>query len=78
HSTAGAVHADKHVPGAWGKTLALIIAGHHSGLSDMPKLTQRLREKAPVAAEAIAEAPAAILANNVPLPTRSPNDLDVR
>jgi CRISPR-associated endonuclease/helicase Cas3 len=28
HSTAGAVHATKHVPGAWGKTLALIIAGH--------------------------------------------------
>lgn len=78
HSTAGAGHAAKHVPGAWGKVLALIIAGHHGGLSDMPKLTQRLQEKALATSEAIAEAPAAILANNVPLPTRQPNDFDVR
>lgn len=78
HSTAGAGHAAKHVPGAWGKVLALIIAGHHGGLSDMPKLTQRLQEKALATSEAIAETPVAILANNVPLPTRQPKDLDVR
>jgi hypothetical protein len=58
--------------------LALIIAGHHGGLSDMPKLAQRLREKALAASEAITEAPAAILASNGPLPTRPPNDFDVR
>lgn len=78
HSTAGAVHASKHVSGAWGKVLALIIAGHHGGLSDMPKLAQRLHDKALAASEAINETPAAILASNVPLPSRQPNDFDVR
>ena len=78
HSTAGAVHAAKHVPGAWGQVLALIIAGHHGGLSDVPKLSQRLQDKALASSEAIAEAPAAILASNVPLPSRQPNDFDVR
>lgn len=78
HSTAGAVHAAKHVSGAWGKVLALIIAGHHSGLSDMPKLAQRLHDKALAASEAIHETPAAVLASNVPSPSRQPNDFDVR
>ena len=34
HSTAGAVWAFKHLPGAWGRVLAHVVAGHHAGLKN--------------------------------------------
>ena len=34
HSTAGAVWAAEHLPGAWGRLLAHVVAGHHAGLND--------------------------------------------
>ncbi len=34
HSTAGAVHAERTLPGGPGRLLAFVIAGHHAGLPD--------------------------------------------
>ncbi len=44
HSTAGAVEAVKLYGPRLGKMLAFIVAGHHSGLADGIKLTDRLRD----------------------------------
>jgi CRISPR-associated endonuclease/helicase Cas3 len=34
HSTAGAVWAREHLPPIWGRLLAHVVAGHHTGLKD--------------------------------------------
>jgi CRISPR-associated endonuclease/helicase Cas3 len=34
HSTAGAVWAFQHLPATWGRLLAHVVAGHHTGLKD--------------------------------------------
>ena len=34
HSTAGAVWAIQHLPATWGRLLAHVVAGHHTGLKD--------------------------------------------
>lgn len=44
HATAGAQHADQHA-GRFGRLLAFVLAGHHSGLADFDKLATRLAKE---------------------------------
>ncbi|WP_197527364.1 CRISPR-associated helicase Cas3' [Pirellulimonas nuda] len=43
HSTAGAKHAMESAP-RWGRLLAYALAGHHAGLADTEKLSERLNK----------------------------------
>ncbi len=45
HSSAGAYEARTLYPGALGRMLAYVVAGHHAGLSDAATLDRRTREK---------------------------------
>jgi len=71
HSTAGAIHAVKHLPSGLGHILAYLIAGHHAGLPDWfggkGSLEYRLKEGRQEYEEALcAKIPEKILEGNCP------------
>lgn len=47
HATAGAREAIRAYPGLFGQLLALIVAGHHSGLADPDEIERRLASDLP-------------------------------
>ena len=70
HSTAGAQHANKHVPGL-GRLLAYVIAGHHAGLADSPGAPPALEGRLKKVIEPIDAAPRELL--EVPAGLSAPN-----
>ena len=58
HSTAGAIHASKALPGQ-GAPLAFVIAGHHAGLANFEELADRCRRKHGRYEQALREGPPA-------------------
>ena len=47
HATAGAREAERLCPPQFARMLALVIAGHHSGLADAPEIERRLAAQLP-------------------------------